>query len=254
VRTIEDGHSTLEWIRADGGGTPQKLLESPNLLASWSFSPDGRHLAYFEQTAETLDDIWTLPIDVSDADHPKPGKPEAFLRTPADERVPVFSPDSRWIAYRSDELGSNDIYVRPFPAGSEGKWQISTGGDGLYAAWSKNGRELFYETPEHQIKVVEYTVNGDSFIPGKPRLWSEKKLFFPGTVNLDVAPDGKRFAVDTLPEEPHTEKGPVHFTMLIYFFDELKRRSREPAGEDRALRVTPKIGEFGRGAVYRASN
>ena len=44
----------------------------------------------------------------------------------------MFSPDGRWIAYRSDESGTNEIYVRPFPGGQGGKWQISTGG-GLYA-------------------------------------------------------------------------------------------------------------------------
>ena len=62
----------------------------------------------------------------------------------------MFSPDGRWIAYRSNESGTSEIYVRPFPGGRGGKWQISTGG-GLYGLWSNNGRELFYETvgPPH---------------------------------------------------------------------------------------------------------
>jgi eukaryotic-like serine/threonine-protein kinase len=61
-----------------------------------------------------------------DTDHPKAGKPGLFLRTPADEEAPAFSPDGRWIAYLSTESGNNEIYVRPFPAGSGGKWQISS--------------------------------------------------------------------------------------------------------------------------------
>ena len=122
----------------------------------------------------------TLPLDTSDPDHPKPGKPEPFLGTPSDENVPMFSPDGRWIAYRSNESGTDEIYVRPFPAGRGGKWQISTGG-GLYPIWSNNGRELFYETPDYRIMVVDYTVSGDSFVPGKPRLWSDKQIFYPGT-------------------------------------------------------------------------
>jgi len=36
---------------------------------------------------------------------------------------------------------------------------------------------LFYETLENRIMVVDYTVAGDSFVPGKPRLWSDKELF-----------------------------------------------------------------------------
>jgi serine/threonine-protein kinase len=118
----------LFWIRSDGGGEPQRLLEIQAPLVPWSFSPDGKRLAFIEVDPETLADIWTLPLDLSDPDHPKPGKPELFLRTPADEQVATFSPDGRWIAYRSDESGIIQIYVRPFPAAGGGKWQISAGG------------------------------------------------------------------------------------------------------------------------------
>jgi Tol biopolymer transport system component len=162
-------------------------------------------------------------LDLADPDHPKAGKPEPFLRTPGNETAPTFSPDGRWIAYRSNESGNFEIYVRPFPDGSRGKWQISNGG-GLYGLWSNNGRELFYETTDNRIMVMDYMVHGDSFVPGKRRLWSDKQLFYTGTQNLDLAPDGKRFAVFALPETAPGEKGSVHVTMLLNFFDELKRR------------------------------
>jgi serine/threonine-protein kinase len=135
----------------------------------------------------------------------------------------MFSPDGRWIAYRSTESGRNEIYVRPFPAGRAGKWQISTGG-GLYGIWSNNGRELFYETTDQRIMVVDYTVNGDSFGRGKARVWSEKRVFYTGNLNLDLAPDGKRFAVFPMAEAAGGEKGSVHVVFLQNFLDELKRR------------------------------
>jgi Tol biopolymer transport system component len=212
----------LSWIRSDGAGTAERLLESHNNVVPYSFSPDGLRLAYMEISPKTGFDIWTLPLDTSDPDHPKPGKPEPFLRTSADERVPAFSPDGHWIAYRSDESGRSEIYVLPFPGGG-GKWQISTGG-GLYGIWSNNGRELFYEALDNRIMVVDYTVNGDSFVPGKPRLWSNKQIFNPGAGNLALAPDGKRFAVFPMPEPTPGDKSPVHVTFLLNFFDELKRR------------------------------
>ena len=117
---------------------------------------------------------WTLPLDVSDPDHPKPGKPELFLRTPFGGGWPAFSPDGRWIAYTSNESGRNEVYVRPFGGGASSgsrKWQISTGG-GRYPIWSRDGRELFYETPESQIMVAAYTTQADSFAANKPRPWS----------------------------------------------------------------------------------
>jgi WD40 repeat protein len=216
--------NSLYWMRSDGAGDPQRLLASQNYLNAGSFSPDGRRLAYMERNPETGIDLWMLPLDITDPDHPKPGKPEPFLRTSADEMVPQFSPDGRWIAYRSTESGSNEIYVRPFPAVSGGKWQISSGG-GLYAFWANNGRELFYETVGNRIMVVNYSVNGASFVPGKPRLWSDKQLFYAGTSNLDLAPDSKRFVVLSLPETPAgAEKGTVHVTVLENFFDEVRRR------------------------------
>ena len=215
--------SALFWMRSGGGGEPQRLLESQSDLVAWSFSSDGRRLACHEINPETGYDLWTVPLDTSDPDHPKAGKPEPFLQTPANELVPRFSPDGRWIAYRSDESGTEEIYVRPFPSSAGGKWQISTGG-GLYGIWSNNGRELFYETADNRIMVMDYTVNGDAFVPGKPRLWSSTQLFYPGLSNLDLAPDGKRFAVFTMPEATSGEKGSVHVIFLLNFFDELRRR------------------------------
>jgi serine/threonine-protein kinase len=217
---------TFYWVRSDGAGEPQRLLESTNNMVPWSVSPDGRRLAYF-QHGTTAYDLWTLPLDLTDPDHPKPGKPELYLQTPRDKRAPRFSPDGRWIAYRSNESGNEEVYVQPFPDASRGKWLISSGG-AFYPLWSNNGRELFYESLDGRIMVVDYTVEGDSFLPGKARVWSDKQLFYTGTSNLDLAPDGKRFVVLTMPETAGGEKGPVHITMLQNFFDELKRRI--PAG------------------------
>jgi serine/threonine-protein kinase len=215
---------TLLWVRTDGAEEPLKLLESPQYLVPWSITRDGKRLAYFEISSNTLNDLWTVSLDTSDPAHPKVGKPEIFLQTPANEVVPSFSPDGRWVAYRSNESGIDEIYVRPFPPGSGGKWPISTGG-GLYGEWSKNGHELFYETADNRIMVVDYTANGSAFVPGKPRLWTSRRIFFPGLHNLDLQPDGKRFVVFAMPEDSG-EKRPVRVTFVLNFFDELRRRVR----------------------------
>jgi Tol biopolymer transport system component len=217
------GRYRISWIRSDGSSGAQALIESQTNLAPWSFSPDGRWLAYFGNKPETGSDIWMLPLDITDPDHPKTGTPQPFLRTQADENLPRFSPDGRWVTYRSNESGTNEIYVRPFTGGTGGKWQISASG-GLYAFWSNKGRELFYEAADRRIMVLDYGVDGDSFVPGKPRLWSDQQIFYPGVSNLDLAPDGERFAVLAMPEAGGGEKGSVHVTMLENFFDELKRR------------------------------
>jgi Tol biopolymer transport system component len=216
------GGQRISWIRADGAGEAQSLLVSRGSLTPSSFTSDGRRLAYFTLSPETGQDLWTIPLDLSGLEYPKPGTPEVFQRTPFNELLPVFSPDARWIAYRSDESGTNEIYVRPYP-GPGGKWQISTGG-GLYAFWSKNGRELFYETPGNQIMVADYTTDGGSFAAGRAHPWSDVQVLNTGVSNLALAPDGKRFAVFPLTETMGGEKGSVRVTFLLNFFDELRRK------------------------------
>ncbi|HYW46707.1 MAG TPA: protein kinase [Bryobacteraceae bacterium] len=225
--TVGAGGYGVSWVRSDGAAEAQRLLDTHQNAIPWSFSPGAKRLAYHEVDPQTQGDLWTVPLDTSDPAHPKAGTPEQFLRTPANELVPEFSPDGRWIAYRSNESGGNEVYVRPFP-GPGGKWQISTGG-GLYGIWANNGRELFYETADNRIMVMEYTVDGDSFVPGKPRLWCDRRLPYTGTLNFALHPDGKRFAVFQAPEAIVGEKGSVHVTFLLNFFDELRRRI--PAGK-----------------------
>ena len=226
VFTSISGGTGLYWIRSNGSGEPQRLLNSPSRVFASSFSPDGRTLAYYEVNPETGGEIRTLPLDLTDPERPKPGKPELLLATPGLKggSIPRISPDGRWMAYRSVESGRSEVYVRAFPAGGGGKWPISNGG-GSYPIWSNNRRELFYETEDNRIMVAEYTVDGDAFVPGKPRVWSEKQIAYIGAQNLDLLPGGKRFVVLTMPEAAANAKGPlVHFTMFENFFDELRRR------------------------------
>ena len=79
--------------------------------------------------------------------------------------------------------------------------------------------------------VAPYSVNGVSFVPGKPRQWSEKRI--PPTAqlfnNFDLHPDGRRFLVLMGPEGE--EKPRAQVTFLFNFLDDLKRRV--PAGAKR---------------------
>jgi Tol biopolymer transport system component len=225
-------NSGMWWIRADGAGEAQRVLENKNLRNPYSFSPDGKLLLYEELNSQTGFDLWMLPLDLSDPERPKPGKPEPFLRTPSAERFPAFSPDGRWVAYSAIQSGSFEVYVRSYLAPAAGapggKWQISNGG-GIHPIWSPKGGELFFQTPDQHIMTVRYTVQGDSFRPEKPRLWSETRILDNGYADWDVAPDGKRLVILPRPEAPAEQKGSVHVTVLLNFFDELRRRV--PAGK-----------------------
>jgi serine/threonine-protein kinase len=218
-------------IRTDGAGQLQPLTQSKGRQQPWSFTPDGKRLAFHESANDgtNVPDLWTVPVQ-SDGAVLRAGKPEVFLQTTADERHPSFSPDGRWIAYDSNESGTYQVYVRAFPD-KGGKWQVSNAG-GAYPAWSRAGHELFFEAPDGHIMAAAYTVKGDSLISEKPRQWSPLVV---GVENnayrvFDPAPDGKRMAVLMPASSANAEsEARNHVGFLENFLDELRRKV--PAGK-----------------------
>jgi serine/threonine-protein kinase len=211
------------WTPADGSGQPQLLMEGKGVVVPWSMSlnGNGERLAFFEVGKA---DGWISTVAVTqDGGALKAGKPERFFESRFVDVLPEFSPDGRWIAYQSEESGRPEIVVRAFPApasGQGGKWLISAG---TFVRWSRNSRELLYQEND-RIMAVSYTVNGDSFVPEKPRVRIEKL----GGTNWDVALDG-RIAVQTPVE---SAKAPVADHTVVFlenFFDYL--RQRVPVGK-----------------------
>ena len=217
-------------VRSDGSGEAQRLTDGKLQEIPYSFSPDGKRLAFQQTGNGGSQDIFTAPVE-GDPAHPRLGKAELFIGTPFGEGSPAFSADGRWLAYASNESGTMEVYVRPFP-GPGGRWQISTGG-GVFPVWSRGapvtGRELLFETLDQRVMAVGYSVEGETFAAGKPRVWTEARLRNFGIYsNYDLAPDGKRLAA-LLADDASGEKGPTHLTFLLNFFDELRRRA--PAGK-----------------------
>jgi hypothetical protein len=68
--------------------------------------------------------------------------------------------------------------------------------------------------------AVSYSVNGDSFVPEKPRVWIDKL----GGRDWDLAPDGSRVAVMTPVTSTEAPKPDHEVVLLLNFFDELRRR------------------------------
>ena len=205
------------WTRADGTGQAQPLTQSSSQQIPWSFTGDGKRLAFVEPNSGTRATIWTAPVDSSRSGL-RAAKPEAFLQASFDVRCPMFSPDGRWLAYMSNESGTYQVYVQRFPDKS-GKRQISVE-YGTYPTWSRN--DVFYWS-HNQLLAAAYTVRGGSFVADTPRVWSEKGLVgFATTRSYDPASNGKHIVALTPAETPHESHDRV--TFLLNFFDELRRR------------------------------
>jgi serine/threonine-protein kinase len=219
---IFGGRGGLYWTHSDGSAEPQALTESGTIQIPYSFTGDGRRLAFLGGSRERGAGIWTVPLERGEAGL-RAGTPEPFRTASFTVTEPHFSPDGRWLAYCSNESGREQVYVQAFPEKGS-KQQISNGG-GAYPVFSPNGRELFFRTPENQIMVASYTVAGGSFLVGKPRLWSEKHLANVGLFSsYDIAPDGQRILALMPVDTPEAQRSRRDVSVLLNFFEELQRR------------------------------
>jgi serine/threonine protein kinase len=186
--------ANLFWKPASGAGAEQRLTQSPNRQWPMDISRDGRHLLYYELFPDTQRDILVLPLGPDG----KPGSPKPYLRTPANELIPRFSPEPspRWVVYVSDESGRNEIYLQSFPE-PRGKWQLSTAG-GTFPLWNPDGREVFFVAPDKSLTSVTLRFSGDSVQPSAPRTLFPLPIDDANGAPYAVAPGGQRFLLRTL--------------------------------------------------------
>jgi serine/threonine-protein kinase len=214
----------LHWQPSDGVQQSETLTDSRNPLTPASWHPNGDLVAYVEANPTTNNDIMLLPL--SQKGGAPTGPPKAFLNTAAQEITPAFSPDGRWIAYVSNELGRNGVYVRPYP-GPGGQWLVAP--EGTDPTWSRARRELVYLGPDQRLMVATYRVTGDSFRTESTRPWASARAIartrglvgFDGRA-FDLHPDGNRAIGAWAPESAPL---PVQNTVILAFnfFDELRR-------------------------------
>jgi serine/threonine protein kinase/Tol biopolymer transport system component len=195
---------TLYHKASNGAGEEKELYKKVGevkLPSSWSH--DGRFLLYTTTLSpKTRDDLWALPLEGDP-------KPVLLLGTEFDEREGSFSPDTRWIAYTSNESGRPEIYVRPFtasgssgPALGEGKWQVSKDG-GTSPKWRADGKQIVFRAPNGSPMAVDVGGNGSAFQAAVPR------QLFAAPANVggwDVTADGNRFLMGLSPGGQTTDE------------------------------------------------
>jgi serine/threonine-protein kinase len=207
--------------QSDGGGTPAQLTRSNGQQTPEAFSPDGQRLVFTD--SGTQGEMRMLPVG-AEAGRMHAAEPEALFKSSGMPENPSFSPDGRWVAYSNADGGVYQVYVRAFPDNGT-QLQVSNGG-GILPFWSRTGHELFYRTEDQRIMVVNYSVKAGSFLPGRPHLWYGRRIANVGTNwNLDLAPDGKRFVVLTPSETAESRESQSHVTLVMNFFDEVRRRA-----------------------------
>ena len=173
--------------QSSGAGGEELLLQEAGSLPS-DWSPDGRSLLYVLFDSPNID-LRTLPIEGDDRES------RPYLTDPGYvETRGQFSPNGRWIAYDSNELGEFEIYVRPFPASEGGQWRVSTDG-GKFARWDETGQELYYLTSEGMLMAVAVETTGETFQHGSATALFQTRITAADLANVstpyDVSSDGQ---------------------------------------------------------------
>src|SRR4029077_3205922 len=121
---------------ADGSGQDRMVVRVDRLLQEAVWSRDGRGMVVrTDNGAPGAGDI--VGVELADS------KQVPIVASPFSECHTALSPDGPWLAYTSNESGTQEVYVRPFPDAGGGRWQISNGG-GSQPRWSPDGHELFF--------------------------------------------------------------------------------------------------------------
>jgi Tol biopolymer transport system component len=116
--------------------------------------------------------------------------------TQYEESHAVFSPDSRYAAFVSNDTGTPEVYVCSFPDCLEEK-RVSTKG-GAFPHWARKQGSLYYLQDEDTLMEVKITTQPDLDIGKLQPLFTHPSLAFPGftdTRKYDVSEDGERFIV-----------------------------------------------------------
>ena len=159
--SVRDNTHGLYRRAADGTGNEERLYQhttgAPIVLTDWS--ADGRFLCFWSG-----DTMFVLPLTGD-------RKPIELTGQEFVGRGGRFSPDSRLLAFNSNQSGRFQIYVRPFetssiareaappPPGRRGPSQVSSEGGIGGIVWRKDGKELFYlsQPPRQTVMAVDVT-------------------------------------------------------------------------------------------------
>ncbi|MBA2290897.1 MAG: protein kinase [Gemmatimonadales bacterium] len=182
-----NGRRTAWMRRADGSDSARAVVPGGMAFDEIAFDRSGRYTVFrSEGGAQGSRRLFVFENGVDTL-------PRPLLSSRYDNFAMTLSPDGKWLAHVSDESGSREVYVRPFPNVDSARFAISVAG-GVEPVWSRDGRELFYRTGRGEMFSVAIAT-GSTFTHTAPRLLFAKPEFamLDYYRAYDVHPDGKRF-------------------------------------------------------------
>jgi serine/threonine protein kinase len=184
----------LSMISSDGRGETAPLVPSETGTRNGVNGPDWSpaDIIIYDVGDDSGANLWTVAMSGD-------RKPRLFLDTKYRETNGTVAPDGRWIAHQSDASGRHEVYVRPFPARDPGE-RISREG-GMFPAWRRDGRELFFLAPDGTMMVARFNPRTGR-LEGAPQKLFTAPLRSGNNHPYAVSADGQRFLIPVPLDDP----------------------------------------------------
>ncbi|BAS26782.1 hypothetical protein LIP_0925 [Limnochorda pilosa] len=159
--TQEPAHASLFLMRFTDRAEILPLTFDATEKQEPAWSPDGRRLVY--AGASSLDepggnwDLFVLEGLNGAGGRIRPEAARRLTETKANERSPVWAPDGRHIAFRSDAGGNWDLCVMDTATGQITQVTSHPGAD-AFPTWSPNGTHLSFQSDRSRGRWTIWTV------------------------------------------------------------------------------------------------
>ena len=131
---VVSAQSQLEWFDRDGNS--KGTIGNPEPYMQFSLSFDEKRLV-FEQITDLGISLWVMDLD-------RGGVPKKITSGKYEDRDPIWSPDGRYILFRSNRNDSDGLYRKLLAREEEPELLLKSEGRAVPEDWSDDGRFIMY--------------------------------------------------------------------------------------------------------------
>ncbi len=178
------GSLGLRLYHVDTDASDSLFSAGKRIAGDPDWSPDGTRIAFTLYAGEggRGHEVWVYAFETRTASRAWESTANAYAAR--------WAPDSRWLAYTSDESGTPEVYVRAVP-GTAAAVRVSTAG-GRFPRWRADARELYFQRADGAVMAVDVELARNPRL-GAPRVVLAAAPFARTDRGIEVTADGRTF-------------------------------------------------------------
>ena len=195
-----NGSFAIQSVASDGAGEVLTLMTSNLPIRPEAWSQDGTHLIFREDSSTP--DLFVTDIR-------EPDSRTAYVVSDFSERSARLSPSGGWVAYVSNQSGSDEVYVRPFPGPGRERRVSPDGGED--PVWGRADTELVFRSVDTTgpVSVASLRLERSEIVEHVKALFDVEPYWSnPGQIDYDMYPDGRLLMLSQ--RDPAATRSRIH--------------------------------------------